>query len=257
MNLRDYTFEDYGRLLDAAIGSGYEFLTVAEFLRTPDPDEPFAVIRHDVDRKVETARSMAALEADRGVASTYYFRTSTFEPEIVEEMADLGHEIGYHYETLASTRGDVDRARTEFAETLGRFRETAEIETACAHGSPLSSHGNLDMWDDDCTPEEFGLLGEAYLSIDSDHEDDSKLTYLSDTGRSWRTELPGYGRIETTDDLADTFRAGACPRAYLLVHPCRWARNRREWVERAAWDVAAETAKSVARTTHGLVERAT
>lgn len=257
MNLRDYTFEDYGRLLDAATESGYDFLTVAGYLRTADPDEPFAVIRHDVDRKVETARSMARLEADRDVVSTYYFRTSTFEPEVVEEIADLGHEIGYHYETMASTRGTVDRAREEFAETLARFREIVDIQTACAHGSPLSSHGNLDMWDDDCTPEDFELLGEAYLSIDSGHDDDSKVTYVSDTGRSWRTEVPGYGRIETTGDLADAFRVGACPRAYLLVHPCRWARNGRELVERAAWDVAAETAKSIARTTHGLVERPT
>jgi predicted amino acid-binding ACT domain protein len=58
------------------------------------------VIRHDVDRKVATAREMAREEADRGISTTYYFRTSTFSPDVARETERRGHEVGYHYEDL-------------------------------------------------------------------------------------------------------------------------------------------------------------
>ncbi|MBA7531110.1 hypothetical protein ES705_23321 [subsurface metagenome] len=36
----------------------------------------------------------------QAIKGTYYFRivTQSFNPEIIEQIAELGHEIGYHYE---------------------------------------------------------------------------------------------------------------------------------------------------------------
>jgi hypothetical protein len=41
---------------------------------------------------------MAKLEAALGIKATYYFRTipKTFKPEIIKEIVDIGHELGYH-----------------------------------------------------------------------------------------------------------------------------------------------------------------
>lgn len=256
MNVRDYTFDDYARLLETAVEGGYTFYTLRDYLTIDDPDAPYMVIRHDVDRRVATARAMARVEADHGVESTYYFRTSTFDPETVTGMADLGHEIGYHYEDLAKTRGDLDAAHERFAENLAQFREHADVTTICPHGSPLSPHHNLDMWNGEHDPAEYHLLGEAYLSMDTNSSDPERPSYFSDTGRVWGADVPGFGRIATTDDLAAGIEAGACDRAYLLAHPGRWSRSRAEFARCVAWDLAAEVGKVAARGVHATQQRA-
>jgi hypothetical protein len=146
MNVRDFTFEHYTGLLDAALEHGYTFYTLREYVSRSDHETPCIVIRHDVDRKVETARAMAREEADRGISTTYYFRTSTFSPEVALETEGRDHEVGYHYEDLVKTRGDFEAAHECFARNLERFREHADVRTICPHGSPLSPHHNRDMW---------------------------------------------------------------------------------------------------------------
>jgi hypothetical protein len=255
MQLTGFDLADYERLLDAALERGWRFLTVEEYLRADDPDAPFVVLRHDVDRKVGSAVAMAEAEAERGVQATYYFRTGTFDPETATAMAERGHEVGYHYEDLAATRGDVAAARDRFVRNLERFRRHVDVTTACAHGSPLSPHVNTAMWDDDPAFEEYGLLGEAYLSIDFEderHAGEEPLAYLSDTGRDWDLDLPGFGRVRSTDDVIDAFRGHARQRFYVLAHPCRWSKSRAEFLERSGWDVATETVKSVVEQAHRL-----
>jgi hypothetical protein len=242
MNVFDYTFEAYEGLLDAALAAGYAFLPVCEYLRADDLPDRFVVLRHDVDRRPANATRMAALESHRDVAATYYLRTATFDPETARAMAERGHEIGYHYEDLAYEKGDLDAARRRFERNLAVFREHVPVETACAHGSPLSPHANTDLWEV-CSPAEFDLRGEAYRSIDVGPGTPGGLRYLSDTGRTWRTPGSGIERVATTDDLVRAIESGAYPRLYLLAHPCRWAGGTLELASRVAWDLGAESAK--------------
>lgn len=255
MNVRDFTFDHYGRLLDAALDNGYAFRTVHDRVTGPKPDEPTITVRHDVDRKVGTARSMARAEAQRGIPTTYYYRTSTFSPEVAAETETLGHEVGYHYEDLVKARGDFEAAHERFGRNLARFREHADVTTICPHGSPLSSHHNLDMWRGEYGIERYDLAGEAYLSIETSSSDPGKPSYVSDTGRSWDTSISEFGRIDTTDDLIEALESDGCEQLYLLVHPGRWSRSRPEQIQRVAWDLAAEVGKSAAKTAHALGRR--
>jgi hypothetical protein len=107
MNAIDYTFADYENLLDAAVNAGYELLSVEKYLRATELPERFIILRHDVDRKAANAAIMAKCEATRDIEATYYFRTSTFDPELIQTIADQGHEIGYHYEDLSQTDGQL------------------------------------------------------------------------------------------------------------------------------------------------------
>lgn len=252
MNLLDFTISGYDRLLTATVDAGREVLTVNEYLEVGPPPGPFLVVRHDVDRRVENALTMAEVEARHGIASTYYFRTSTFDERVVEAVDGMGHEVGYHYEDLAKTRGDLEAARQRFLRNLAAFRELVDVSTVCAHGSPLSPHQNLDLWRNETDAlADHGIAGEAYLSIDVAPASD--LHYLSDTGRTWDAELPAVGTVQTTADLVDAIRAGRCPALYVLAHPCRWARSKLELAEFAAWDISAEIAKSAVGRVHGLV----
>lgn len=243
MELRDFTFKNYGRLLDAGLEAGWNIVSVREYLKSEDPSEPFLILRHDVDRRVRNARRMAQFESDYGVSSTYYFRVKTFSAASASRIEDMGHEIGYHYEDVAKADGDLERAHERFAENLRNFRKVVDIDTAASHGSALSSHHNLDIWQHSLSFEDYGLLGEAYISLGIDDPNRGDIDYVSDTHRTWRTS-PTLD-VETTQDLIEVLRNHETNRLCVLAHPNRWAVNRLQLVERASWDVCAETIKSV------------
>jgi hypothetical protein len=60
------------------------------------------LLRHDVDRLPKNALKVAQLENRLGIQSVYFFRmvSHVFKPEIIKQIASLGHEIGYHYEDV-------------------------------------------------------------------------------------------------------------------------------------------------------------
>ncbi len=191
---------------------------------------------------------MAKLEYTLGIRSTYYFRhPSTFVPEVIREVHALGHEVGYHYETLAKAKGDREKAIDLFAQELAKFREICDVRTICMHGSPLSRYDNRDLWKE-YDFREFGIVGEAYLSMVG-----KGLTYLTDTGRNWggkhslRDVMPGAEAVpvETTDDLARWIESSGVEGLYLTVHPERWAASEGEWATGYAVDLLMNAGKSV------------
>ena len=70
------------------------------------PARPFFLIRHDIDITPWAALEMAELEHEEGVHTTYYFRlhapyynlADVSVMRAVDRIAELGHEIGLHYE---------------------------------------------------------------------------------------------------------------------------------------------------------------
>lgn len=231
--------------------SGYSVLTVRHYLECPETASPKTIIiRHDVDRKIRNAVHMAGLEHSLGIHTTYYFRyPSTFRPEIIATIRDMGHEIGYHYETFSKARGDPEKAISLFESELRSLRTIAEIHTICMHGSPLSPYDNRDLWKTHDF-KTFGILGEAFLSMEG-------VPYFSDTGRNWsgknslRDAMPDKDgkrtmvSVETTDDLIAYIRSGTDGPIYLTLHPERWALNSGEWIMGAMADYAMNAGKKI------------
>ena len=247
--VRDFTMAKYGELCRVLLGAGYTPVTVDRYLAGGSGGRT-VILRHDVDRKPENALKMAELEHALGVTSTYYFRhPHTFIPEIIEQVLSLGHEVGYHYEVLAKAKGDYEKAITLFARELEEFRTLCDVRTICMHGSPLSRYDNRDLWKR-YDFGEFGLVGEAYLSMAG-----KGLRYLTDTGRNWggkhsvRDAMPGAGGIPpsvaTTDDLARWVGSAGEEGLYLTVHPERWAMSEGEWAVSYSQDVVSNFGKKV------------
>lgn len=249
----EFTFDRYEELLRASLDAGYDHLTVHDYLTAEELPERFVVHRHDVDRKPENALAMARLEARLGVPSTYYFRTieKVFRPELIRQIEALGHEVGYHYEDMDRAEGDVDAAHESFAEELGRLRELVTVETACMHGNPLTPHDNRDMWDSADQLGEYGLDGEAYLSMDF-----GDVIYFSDTGRTWRDgalkikdhtvgEDGKRRQVDETSELIRLLEEREIPRLCLLTHPNRWAKDSTEMVVENAKDFTMNAGKRV------------
>jgi len=246
----DFTYDSYDRLLEAVSAAGVPFLTVREYLTADSLPEGFVVLRHDVDRKPANALEFARIEADRGVASTYYFRAvDGFDREVIEGVESMGHEVGYHYEDLDTADGDHEAARSSFGENLERLRSMATVDTACMHGNPLTPYDNRDLWGDGMTPETYGLAGEAYLSVDF-----GDVHYYSDTGRTWQAgdlkikdtpvgDVVESEQVASTAELTELVVANPERRYYVLSHPDRWAGDLGEWAAEAAFDTAKNTAK--------------
>jgi hypothetical protein len=89
----------YRELLAAARAGGYRF---AFFDR--DPAAGDLLLRHDVDFSLEAALALAELEAEIGVAATYFVMTESVfynlasrEGEAaVARLRELGHRVGLH-----------------------------------------------------------------------------------------------------------------------------------------------------------------
>jgi len=94
-----FTLAHYRELLDAAEAGGYRF---AFFDREPSPGDLF--LRHDVDMSLDAALAMAELEAERGVAATYFLMTrgdfynldGRAGARALARLRELGHRVGLH-----------------------------------------------------------------------------------------------------------------------------------------------------------------
>jgi hypothetical protein len=235
----DFTFTAYQRYLEI-IKSQYSFIpTFSEIFSTSSLPVSYCMIRHDVDRKPLNALKMAELEKEMGLRTTYYFRTkaNTFKPAIIRAIADMGHEVGYHYENLSDTNGDIERALKDFEVNLKRLREVVPIQTICMHGCPLKPFDNRDLWREksrhSLLQERFMILGEAYLDIDY-----SDVAYINDTGRNW-TAYDSNLRDKVNSKLNISFRSQSelinylsnspHPKLVFQIHPERWSRSIAEW----------------------------
>ena len=250
---RDFTLDQYHAICLALQEAGYQIMTVAQYLVDVSKPAYIAVLRHDVDRFPGHALHMARIEQRIGICSTYYFRTnrSVFRPNILRDISQMGHEVGYHYETLSKSRGDYPAAINLFEKELARLREVCPIQTISMHGSPLSPYDNRDLWKT-YDFRQFGLAGEAYLSIDYHH-----LAYLTDAGRSWadnpynlRDRVVGEqtpSGIRSTADLIAAIREKRFDQVCISAHPERWSRNLPEWLASVSVDVAGNTIKAALR----------
>ena len=223
---RDFTLTKYNEICEIIINSNYKPISVLEYiLRKPNK---FVILRHDVDRKVNMALKMAQLEYSLGIISTYYFRKTSevYRPEIIKQIKELGHEIGFHYEVLDKAKGDIDVAMKIFQYELDEFRKIAQINTVCMHGNPWTQWINLDIWKK-YDFQDFDIIGEPYLSIDF-----NKVVYFTDTGRNWanrynvkdNTGVKNHNieEIRKTDELINFIKNEKAMQICISTHPNRW-----------------------------------
>ena len=133
--LTDFTLYQYRYLLESLLQQGYVFLTFEQYCDSKSsphsplassPDSPkYILLRHDVDLKAANSLATAQIEHELGIHATYYFRVvpQSNQPEIIRAIADLGHEISYHYEDMTIRQGDTLKAYAHFQQQLTYFRQ--------------------------------------------------------------------------------------------------------------------------------------
>lgn len=229
--MKDFTLRQYKKYLEILKSRGFEFIRIDDYIKNDLKGvNNLCVLRHDVDRRPYHSLAMAKLESDMGIKATYYFRAKncSFKPAIMEEINSLGHEVGYHYETLSDKNGDFTEAYKLFEKNLNKFRDIAPIKTISMHGRPLSPIDNRDLWSSEIGKKkmkELKLLGEVYFEIDY-----TNIAYISDTGRNWTSGKSNL-RDSVTSDIDTNFKDSIELEKFFnkfegqicfQVHPERW-----------------------------------
>lgn len=235
----DFTITTYKKLIEALIKSGYVFQTFSDFIINPKTKS--IILRHDVDLNPQNSLRFAKIQHEIGIHGSYFFRVvpESWDEKIVKEISSMGHEIGYHYESLTTFSGDIEAAYVDFCNNLEAFRKVSEIKTICMHGSPRSQYDSKDLWKK-YDYKKFGIIGEPYFDIDF-----NDVFYLSDTGRRWdgfnvsvRDKIPIFQ--DKWNALKITFHStheiikksqNLPDRIMMTFHPQRWHSNFFAWVK--------------------------
>jgi hypothetical protein len=233
--MRDFTLTAYRSLLDSLQETGMLFQPFEEFLRNPFPNA--VILRHDVDDRKLHSLEFARIQHERSIRGTYFFRMvpQSFDVNLIREIYEMGHEIGYHYEDMDFARGDPRQAIQFFGKHLEKLRKIAPVTTICMHGSPRSKYDNKDVWKH-YNYRDYGICGEPYFDLDF-----KKVFYLTDTGRRWdghkvsiRDKVPDYFGVtfHSTNEIIHHLKSDSFPKQVMFTfHPQRWTDNRSLWLK--------------------------
>ena len=257
----DFTLKKYFTLLLKLHKRYNAFLPFNEFIKSSlqsvlplQANYPSTILlRHDVDLLPQNALKMAQLEESLGIKGTYYFRIvpESYNEKIMKSIADLGHEIGYHYEDIDLTiklydlriKNDNDKERLidlayqNFCQNLAKMREVAEIRTICMHGSPRAKYDNKIIWKK-YDYKTLGIVGEPYFDIDF-----NEFAYFTDTGRRWngnnvsirdKVKSRYNFNFKSTQEIIGNIDK-LPSKIMFTIHPQRWNNQILPWAKELVW----------------------
>ena len=240
----DFTPAKYEDLLKAISKSDYPVIRIKDFFKLEKKPDNYIILRHDVD-----------LNANHQL----YF--SEFDHTVMSRINNSGHEVGYHYETMAKGRGDLKKALNIFLRESNHFLKYNKRITICPHGGYtlpgangytfsgmlrlflkfisgediFSKWKSADLWNHyQINKLKSLVIADAHLSFDF-----KDTLYLSDTGRSWDNKFKSVdlvnsniildSPIQTTDDIIDLITSKKFNKIYILVHFEQWKSNFADW----------------------------
>jgi hypothetical protein len=200
-----FTWARYGRHLDVALESGYRFAGFDALAGGGEPPDLSILLRHDVDYEPRWIEPMAALERERGIASTWFVLTtsplySLEDPgtrRAIEGVLGMGHALGLHFDaSLIGSDGEVLREVESRASDL-QDAFGAPVRAVSFHMPGRRGAAHLEL------P---GGLVNTYAPRFFD-----EIGYISDSNQDWRGT-----------DLDAELRARCHRVLQLLIHPFWW-----------------------------------
>ena len=253
--MNDFTIKLLTKFYKALKSQGFSFIYVSDILQNNEIFSKYVILRHDVEKYYENVFEFARIQNELGIRGVYYFRISDkhFKPDVVEQIANLGHEAGYHYDYLTQCEGNYDLAIKRFKKNLNMLREIATVKTICMDGSPLSKFDNKALWEK-YNYHDYGIIGEPYFDIDFD-----EVFYLTDTGRRWdgwkvnvRDKMPQQEEwvkqglvFHSTKDIIKAANEGRLPDKIMMTfHPQKWHDRWCPWIKELVFAVSEESGQT-------------
>jgi len=227
--------ENYRALLKQALAAGYTICSIERFWSLiqalgVDPARRYLILRNDIDTGPWTAREMWRIELSLGIVASYFFRLSSLDLGIMDQMAASGVEPSYHYEELATvakrrglrTRSELEsylpEAQDLFARNVAglRSRTGQPIRVVAAHGDFVNRKlglPNTAILADRAFRAQIGIELETY---DAAFMDTVSSRHADLTSPPWWTPARPALAIARGE-----------PVVYVLVHPRSWHVERR------------------------------
>jgi hypothetical protein len=199
----------YVSFLEKATRLGYAFVKFGALEAGAPAASKFILLRHDVDLSPAYARRMAELEGQHGVAATYFVMLdgqfyNALDKENVKHLRAiqaLGHEVGLHFSTRSSVKGEIGAEIEYELNVLSAILE-----------APVRSYSQHDPVNTGFVKPQAKGWVDAYEAVKR-HD----LLYVSDSGMMWRQH--------TFDSALDTGQ-NLC----LLAHPISWLHEQRDLI---------------------------
>lgn len=216
--LTDFSYDNYRSLLKTFIKS-HAFLTFKDF-RNGYPDDPFLILRHDIDLSPEAALRMAEIEADMGIKANYFFLFSSPWYNLFDEdniliprlLTEMGHEVGLHYDMALLEKVNKENpleVLTSQSELLSELcgSQSSKVTSIAMHNPSLSGKDS------------FRGIKEFTNAYDDNFI--KRIKYFSDSCGAWR------------DDFVACLRKKSFPsQMQLLTHPFFWGKKSKNRWER-------------------------
>lgn len=192
-----FTFRGYSELIDTLREYGYEFADYHNYTE----HERCVILRHDIDNSIEKALTIAGVENEKGVKSTFFvlLRTDFYNPASKKGLAGLkkiqafGHEIGLHFDEMAYEGLDeVGDAIKHEANILSDILGTPITTVSMHRPSQKTLDANYDL------DPMVNSYGKTFFY---------DFKYLSDSRRRWR------------EPALDIIKSGEYDRLHILTHP--------------------------------------
>lgn len=210
---RLFTEESYYFLLENLLKVGYEFIDYRAGLVGLNKKNkliPSVIWRHDIDMSVHRALSLAKIENQLGIKSTFFILLQSQFYDIREkdireklyQIKNLGHNIGLHFDFdyLATKIITQQQFETSLKLQLDTMYELLGINTEVfSYHNPRNSSFNLDKSLEIC-----GLVN-VYSTEFFDN-----FKYCSDSNGRWN------------DNIEQLINPDVYPRLHILTHPVWW-----------------------------------
>lgn len=229
--MKNNRIDDYEDILACAQRNGYKMISLEKYAKDDyKTNKKMLILRHDVDHISPGTQAMLMAEKKYGAVASYYFRWSTAEYSLMNDIVLAGGEASLHFETIANflrrrkgkrySKNDI-LVRKDFflnllKNELALFRAYYDVpcRTLAAHGAEENGWvgvSNNFLTDDDSVYEELMIILEAYQRKFID----SMGTYISDTVMEING---GYRYGKTPQEAIDE---GISPILF-LSHPNHW-----------------------------------
>lgn len=183
-----FTYGYYKHMLEASLSKGF---VISSFKNYDSSNLKTIILRHDVDYTLDGVLHAAKIEKGLGCTATYLFRLHSeynlfncVNWNVVQQLVDMGHEIGLHFEAMNVGRALninpvmlIKKQKDILESMLGE-----KVLTASEHRDISGQIHNTPLFHDKYDPYQSG--GFSFYAMDPKYCKEMK--YLSDSNAHWR-----------------------------------------------------------------------
>lgn len=215
------------KIYQTALDKGYQLHSVASFFELikadkVDTNQKYFINRHDIDTGKKTARKFFELEKSMNIKASYYFRLTSLDYKLMQELEEYGSEASYHFEEIAilakkhnwknSEDINYNLARDLFTKNFTKIKQESKLspKIVCSHGDFVNralkvvNHSFLDEKTRNLNKIELETYDEVFTKFITSRHSDTL-----------------YPKFYNPNNPLDAINAGEKV-VYFLTHPRHW-----------------------------------